>query len=150
MYAQNRREFISAQHYFERLAEHHKVRSNAEREATAYHQLGRIAQEQRDFKRAEQWYRKSLAIWEKHGDTHGAGMTRGQLGGLAFAQGRVLDAGRCFVEVITVFLRHNDLHNARIVVGIFVHAYQSASPDDKAELKKLWDEAGLGPTPVDE
>ena len=36
--------------------------------AITYHQLGRIAQEQRDFAAAEQWYRKSLAIEEKHGD----------------------------------------------------------------------------------
>jgi hypothetical protein len=77
-------------------------------------------------------------------------MTRSQLGGLAFAQGRVLDAGRCFVEVITVFLRHNDLHSAQIVVGNFVIAYQSVPSEEKVELKKLWEEAGLGPMPVDE
>jgi hypothetical protein len=77
-------------------------------------------------------------------------MTRGQLGGLAFAQGQVLEAGRCFVEVITVFRRHNDPHRAQIGVGNFVIAYQNASPDDKAELKKLWEEARLGPMLVDE
>jgi tetratricopeptide (TPR) repeat protein len=150
IYAQKRREFISARHYFERLAEHHKVRSHAEGEAAAYHQLGMIAEEQSDFKRAEQWYLKSLAIWEIHGDERGAALTRGQLGHLALAQGRVLDAGRCFVEVITVFLRHNDPHSAQIGVDNFVIAYQNAPPDDKAELKKLWDEARLGPMPVDE
>ena len=33
--------------------------------ANTYYQLGRIAQEQRDFAAAEQWYRKSLAIRER-------------------------------------------------------------------------------------
>ena len=32
---------------------------------TTYHDLGIIAQEQRDFAQAEQWYRKSLAISER-------------------------------------------------------------------------------------
>ena len=40
--------------------------------AMTYHTLGSIAQEQRDFAQAEQWYRKSLAISEKLGNEHRA------------------------------------------------------------------------------
>ena len=52
----------------------------------AYHQLGMIAQEQRDFAGAEQWYRKSLAIEEKQGNEHGAAITYHQLGRIAQEQ----------------------------------------------------------------
>ena len=48
-----------------------------------YHQLGRIAEEQRDFPTAEDWYRKSLAIEEKQGNEHGAAITYHQLGIIA-------------------------------------------------------------------
>jgi tetratricopeptide (TPR) repeat protein len=54
--------------------------------ALTYHQLGRIAQEQRDFAQAEQWYRKSLAIKEKLGDEHDAASTYHQLGRIAQEQ----------------------------------------------------------------
>jgi tetratricopeptide (TPR) repeat protein len=47
--------------------------------ASTYHQLGRIAQEQRDFATAEQWYRKALAIWVKYGDQHNQAITRSNL-----------------------------------------------------------------------
>ena len=48
--------------------------------ASTYHQLGIIAQEQRDFSAAEGWYKKSLAIEEKLGNEHGAAITYHQLG----------------------------------------------------------------------
>ena len=51
--------------------------------ASTYHQLGIIAQEQRDFSAAEGWYKKSLAITEKQGNEHGAASTYHQLGRIA-------------------------------------------------------------------
>ena len=53
---------------------------------TTYHQLGIIAQEQRDFPTAEGWYKKSLAIKEKQGNEHGAATTYHQLGRIAEEQ----------------------------------------------------------------
>ena len=73
-HAQNTRNFQEAAHLFERLATLAKNRGEAEDEAMAYHHLGMIAQEQRDFASAEQWYRKALAIEEKQGNEHGAAM----------------------------------------------------------------------------
>ena len=51
-----------------------------------YHHLGMIAQEQRDFAQAEQWYRKSLAISEKPGNESDAASTYHQLGSIAQEQ----------------------------------------------------------------
>jgi len=51
--------------------------------ANALHNLGRIAQERRDFEKAEDWYKKSLKISERLGDEHGAAITYHQLGIIA-------------------------------------------------------------------
>ncbi len=47
--------------------------------AGTYHQLGRVAEERRDFDAAEAWYRKALAVFERLGDGHGAGIARRSL-----------------------------------------------------------------------
>jgi tetratricopeptide (TPR) repeat protein len=84
-FALNTRNFAAASRLFERLAAHSVSRGNLKGEAAAYHQLGMIAQEQRDFAAAEQ-YRKSLAIKEKQGYEHVAALTYGQFGRLAVEQ----------------------------------------------------------------
>ena len=48
-YAQNTRDFAAAARLFTRLADARRDAGDEEREAGAYHQLGIIAQEQRDF-----------------------------------------------------------------------------------------------------
>ncbi len=82
-YAMNTRNFQEAAHLFERLATSGKNHGDAKIEAGAYHQLGMIAKEQRDFASAEQWCRKAMAIKEKQGDEHGAALTYHQLGMIA-------------------------------------------------------------------
>ena len=57
-----------------------------------------IAQDQRDFAQAEQWYRKSLAITEKLGNEHGAASTYHQLG--IIAEDARLCPGRAVVSQI--------------------------------------------------
>ncbi|RWX51683.1 hypothetical protein VU01_109911 [Candidatus Electrothrix marina] len=54
-YAQNNRDYSGAEQLFATLAEHHRQKKHHEGEAGAYHQLGIIAQEQRDFATAEKW-----------------------------------------------------------------------------------------------
>jgi tetratricopeptide (TPR) repeat protein len=61
-YAQNTRSYKAAADLFARLAEHASTRGDHKLEASAYHQLGIIAQEQRDFAATQSWYLKSLAI----------------------------------------------------------------------------------------
>ena len=76
----------AAQRSAEKLLEYARDEGDAETESSACHQLGMIAQKQRDFQVAEKWYRKALEIDERQGNEHGAAITYGQLGNLALEQ----------------------------------------------------------------
>ncbi|MGA2700589.1 MAG: tetratricopeptide repeat protein [Isosphaeraceae bacterium] len=78
-HAQNTRNFQEAAHLFERFATSGKNHGDAKIEARSYHHLGMIAQEQREFAGAEQWYHKAMAIWVKYGDKHHEAITRSNL-----------------------------------------------------------------------
>ena len=149
-YAQNQRDFASADRRFSALADHYKQRDNPKGQAAAYHQLGGIAEERRDFAAAEGWYRKSLAIKEKQGNEHGAASTYGQLGLLAQLQGHFVQSGRWLVKAIIAFAHQQDAHYAKIAVENFLIIYREAPPDDQAKLRKIWEEAQLGPFPEDD
>ena len=90
-HAQNTRNFQEATRLFERLATARKHCEGVLGEASAYHHLGMIAEEQRDFATAEQWCRKSLAITEKQGNEHAAASTYHQLGNVAYSGQRLRD-----------------------------------------------------------
>ena len=109
-YAQNQRDFASANQQFTVLAKHHKQRDHAEGEAAAYHQLGRIAEERRDFAAAEQWYHKALAIKEKHGDEHGAASTYHQLGIIAQERCDFAAAEQWYHKSLAIFEKFGDEH----------------------------------------
>jgi tetratricopeptide (TPR) repeat protein len=110
-----------------------------------YYQLGTIADEQGDFKTAEEWYRKALAISEKQGDEHAAAMDYGQLGRLAGLQEHYEQAGRLLVKAFLAFVTSNDLRRAQVVVDNFVVLYKWAGIDARSKLKVMWEEAALGP-----
>ena len=61
-FAQNNHDFQEANRLFETLADHNKRYQDDNGLGSTYHHLGMIAEAQHDFDRAEQWYRKSLAI----------------------------------------------------------------------------------------
>ena len=80
--------------------------------ATTYHQLGMIAQEQRDFATAREWYLKSLAIKEKQGDLHGAASTYHQLGRIAEEQRDFATAREWYLKSLAISEKQGDLHGA--------------------------------------
>ena len=73
-YSLNIQDYGSARRLYKEIAEFTSKHGHSDHEAVAYYQLGRIAQEQRDFKTAESWYKKSLAIFEEQGNIHNAGI----------------------------------------------------------------------------
>jgi tetratricopeptide (TPR) repeat protein len=148
--AAERRDFAAAEQWYRKALAIKEKLGNEHGAASTYHQLGRTAEEQRDFAAAEQWYRKSLAIKEKLGNEHGAATTNGQLGILAGMQRSFVESGRWFIKCIHAFIRVNDPHRAGRSADNFLFSYRAASPADQAQLKVMWEEAGLGPFPESE
>ena len=92
------REFLEAA---ERLSTEHDV-------PDLEWQLGRIAQAQRDFAAAEQWYRKSLEIKERQGNEHGAAYSLGQLGNLYYARREFEAASQSYQRCLEISDRLGD------------------------------------------
>jgi hypothetical protein len=115
--------------------------------ASTYHQLGSIAQQQRDFGTAEAWYRKSLAIKEKQGNEHGAAQSYAVLGLLAGQQDKLVEAAQWLIKSIRGFMRTNDERSTQTALGALLHCYQRAPHNDQQAILALWDETGLGPFP---
>ena len=145
--AGEQRDFAAAEQWYRKSLAIKEKQGDEHGAAGAYHQLGRIAQQQRDFAAAEQWYRKSLLINEKQGNEHGAASTYCQLGVLAAAQERFRESGEWLIEGLKVFLRANDANNVQQAASVFLVTYGKASDDDKAELRRMWEQAGVGPFP---
>ena len=80
--------------------------------ARTYHQLGRIAQEQRDFATAQAWYQQSLAIFEKQGDKHGAASTYHNLGTIAQEQQDFATAQAWYQQSMAIKEKQGDEHAA--------------------------------------
>ncbi len=113
----NSRSFGEASRLFGGLAKHHAVREGFEGEAVAYHQLGRIAAEQRDFEAAREWYLKSLAINEQQGNLTDAAGTYHQLGRVAEGQRDFERARTWYLKSLAIEEKHSDLRGAAFTYG---------------------------------
>ena len=111
-YSQNSRDYGSARRLLQDLAEFAVGCGDAKMEAVAYHQLGIIAEEQRDFKTAETWYKKSLAIKEKQGNEHGAASTYHQLGRIAQEQRDFKTAETWYKKSLAIEEKQGNEHGA--------------------------------------
>jgi len=107
---------LAEQWYRKSLAIEKKL-GNEDGVAKTYHQLGRIAQEQRDFATAEHWYRKSFDAEEKHGNAYGAATTCHQLGNLALVEGNLSTAERWYHKALATRERLHDEHGTASTCG---------------------------------
>ena len=80
--------------------------------ANTFHQLGIIAQEQRNFATAEKWYKKSLEIKEKQGNEHGAATTFNQLGVIAKEQRDFATAEKWYKKSLAIEEKQGNEHGA--------------------------------------
>ena len=80
--------------------------------SVVFHNRGMIAQEKRDFSSAEQWYKKSLAIEEKHGNEYGAAISYGQLGNLFLEQRKFKAAEVWYKKALAIFEKQENEHGA--------------------------------------
>ncbi len=91
-----------------RLAEASEASGNEEYEAAAYHHLGIIAEEQRDFETA----RKSLDIKEKQGNEHGDATTYHNLGAIAKEQRDFETAKKWYRKSLDIKEKQGNEHDA--------------------------------------
>ena len=116
--------------------------------ASTYNQLGRIAEEERDFEIAREWYLKSLAISERHRDLHLVTLTYGALGILEGYDGHMKLCADWLIRAIRGFLESADERNAEALVRNFAIFFNQASKADKIAMKSAWEQANLGSFPT--
>ncbi|MGB8657505.1 MAG: CHAT domain-containing protein [Candidatus Zixiibacteriota bacterium] len=86
--------------------------------ATAYHQLGRIAEERQQFDQAEAWYRKALEIKERLGHPPLMVNTLAQLGVLRRRQNQLSDSILWFGRAHLIAAEYNMPVGARILLEV--------------------------------
>ncbi|MCB9446272.1 MAG: tetratricopeptide repeat protein [Ardenticatenaceae bacterium] len=80
-------------------------------EATTYYQLGRVAQEQRQWETAERHYQQALSLFAKFNDRRQA-TAQHQLGRVAEEQQQLTIARSRYQQALQLFIKFNDLHNS--------------------------------------
>ncbi|MDR3000769.1 MAG: tetratricopeptide repeat protein [Fibromonadaceae bacterium] len=111
-FMQNNRNFYQAAFLLNSLAEKANKYNNMKFVATAYHQLGMIAEEQRDFQAAEKWYEKTLEIELKQGNEYGAASTYHQLGIIAQEQREFQVAEKWHEKTLEINLKQGNEYGA--------------------------------------
>ena len=80
--------------------------------AVAYHQLGIVAEEQRQFEVAQQYYLKALKIFEDAGDFYNVANPYHQLGNVAYKQRQFEVAQQYYLKALKIYEDVGDFYNA--------------------------------------
>jgi tetratricopeptide (TPR) repeat protein len=132
--AQNGRDFDSAAKLYEELGAHAKNIRFPQAEASAYHQLGRVAESIGDFVGAEQRYRSALVLYEQAGDLGEVVHTYNSIGICAIHQERLQIAEVAYEKALEILERfQNDSLTAMALHGLGIIA-QKRGDLEKAEL----------------
>ncbi len=83
---------------------------------STYHQLGRVAQEQRRWPEAEEFYQKALALKVEFNDRYSQAGTYGQLSLLAEAQERFVEAADLQLKALALSAEFEDQHSLAIAL----------------------------------
>jgi len=95
--------------------------------ASVYHQLGRVAEEQRQWPAAEQYYQKALAIYIEFKEKYSQAGTYHQLG--IVAQEQWQQAQEYLLKALNLFAEFNDSHNVDITVRNLARLHQATNDD---------------------
>jgi tetratricopeptide (TPR) repeat protein len=113
-FARNSRDFVQATRLYRGLAEQGVLTEDWDRAAMGYHQLGIVAQEERDFKAAREWYTKALSVFERQGDLIGAANSYHQLGVMTHAERDFSAAREWYLKSLAVEEKRGNLIGAAI------------------------------------
>ena len=133
--ALNLRDFEEASRLGARLSGNYAARGGPEERAAAYHQLGRIAEEQRDFAVARDWYLKSVAIWREEGLEAYAAAAYHQLGVIAGDQQDFASAKEWYLKSLPMSERQD---NPRLAASTYHQLGIVAQREREYALAREW------------
>ena len=94
--------------------------------ASTYHQLGRVAEEQRRWEEAESHYRQALGLYVEFNDRYSQANTYGQLGLMAETREQWPQAADVLLQALAIFVDFGDQHNLAQVIRILARVYQAS------------------------
>ncbi len=100
------------------------------KQAGTYHQLGMVAQEQRQWQQAEQYYQQALQIFIESNDRYEQAWTYHQLGIVAEEQRQWQQARSYFLQALETFVEYKDKYNSDIALRSLAHLWQASSDKD--------------------
>ncbi|MGK7875304.1 MAG: tetratricopeptide repeat protein, partial [Xenococcaceae cyanobacterium] len=98
-------------------------------QASTYHQLGRVAQELREFEQARRHYQQALSIYIEYGDRYSQAGTYHQLGMVAEELGEYEEAKTNYLQALQIYIEFQDSHNLGIVARSIAHLYQTTKDE---------------------
>jgi tetratricopeptide (TPR) repeat protein len=115
--------------------------------AVTYHQLGIVAQEQRQFEQAQQYYLQALKRWEDTGDLYSAANTYHQLGMIAQEQRQFEQAQQYYLKALEIREDAGDLYKAATgyhQLGVVAQEQRQFEQAQQYYLKALkrWEDTG--------
>lgn len=84
--------------------------------AGIFHQLGNLAQEQRQWQQAEQYYQQALQIEIEYNDRYSQASAYHQLGSVAQEQRQWQQAGEYLLQALQIFVEYKDNYTAGIAL----------------------------------
>ena len=113
-HAQCAKNLGEAEHLFTQYAKAVKAGGDLEGEATAYHQLGMIAQERHNLEAAEEWYHKAIEIENSRGAEHLTALTSSQMGAIFVERRDFNNAEPWYRKAIEILDRKGDEQNSAL------------------------------------
>ncbi|MBU2550444.1 MAG: tetratricopeptide repeat protein [Proteobacteria bacterium] len=132
-FAQNEFRHAEAESLYQRLAQASRKAGKKEGEAAAFHQLGQVAEERRDFDNAEAWYEKAVVVFEKLGIEHHAASTYHHLGRVAQERRDFDNAEVWYKKSLAIKEKLGNEHGAAITYHQLGYVAQERRDFDNAE-----------------
>ena len=101
--------------------------------ATIYHQLGMVAQGQRHWEQAEQYYQQALQIFIEYNVREYQGATYLQLGKAYYEQRKWEQAEQCFQQALNIRVEYNDRHEQAKIYHLFGSMFLAQRHWEQAE-----------------
>ena len=101
--------------------------------ATIYHQLGMVAQGQRHWEQAEQYYQQALQIFIEYNVREYQGATYLQLGKAYYEQRKWEQAEQCFQQALNIRIEYNDRHEQAKIYHLFGSMFLAQRHWEQAE-----------------